>query len=294
MRTNRTTKLRVPFTLIELLVVVAIIAILASLLLPALSRAGDQARLAACKGQLRQIGIGNQMYVDDNDGFLPPIAHQFEGSLLVGWPQPNIHPTGYWNLGVVAEQGYLNWELILRCPGRAVRGLKQPYGGSAYSATFGIMPATPPSPNPDISAFRRMNAPKMEYYINNWHQTAYNSIRAGLQFFPRRILYRDHAHLSTGAGLPPNGAILPSGMPHRGASNYVWVDGSVHTLQDAWGGFILRTVVNGEGASGGWGWGEADVKQDEISTYGRPATNWAEFRFEYGRDPLVEAEMVRY
>ncbi len=58
------------FTLIELLVVVSIIAVLASMLLPALSRARGLARQSACMNNLRQLGLMAQTYVDESDGWV--------------------------------------------------------------------------------------------------------------------------------------------------------------------------------------------------------------------------------
>jgi len=73
--------------LIELLVVVAIIAILASLLLPALARSKERARLAGCTSNLRQFGLSLTMYLDDSGQRFP--RADFSDNLL-GMP-PGTH-----------------------------------------------------------------------------------------------------------------------------------------------------------------------------------------------------------
>jgi len=72
MRSGVNTKMCSAFTLVELLVVIGIIAILAALLLPVLSKAKGRAQGIACVNNLKQFGYGWQMYGHDNNDRIPP------------------------------------------------------------------------------------------------------------------------------------------------------------------------------------------------------------------------------
>ncbi len=69
------------FTLLELLVVIAIIAMLSSILLPALSKARGKGRSAVCISNLQQLSKALIMYADDNDGYFPYASYPWGGGV---------------------------------------------------------------------------------------------------------------------------------------------------------------------------------------------------------------------
>jgi len=73
------------FTLVELLVVLAVIALLAALLLPALSKAKESARTTQCLNQMRQLGLAVRLYVDENGDAFPRSEHSAFANGQLPW-----------------------------------------------------------------------------------------------------------------------------------------------------------------------------------------------------------------
>lgn len=74
------------FTLVEALVVIAIVGLLAGLLLPGLARARGLGQSTSCLGNLRQVGVALQVYVQDNDNRMPVMRDRLLG------PEPGTNP----------------------------------------------------------------------------------------------------------------------------------------------------------------------------------------------------------
>jgi prepilin-type N-terminal cleavage/methylation domain-containing protein/prepilin-type processing-associated H-X9-DG protein len=179
---------RSAFTLIELLVVIAIIAILAAMLLPALSRAKQRAWATTCLSNAKQIGVATRLYADDYADALPRSAHQ--GASWVATLQPYCGGTNLW-----------------RCPRDGHKTRRYSFALNDYLLPPSFMDA------PDFSKTTQVPSPTLTLWLTECADG---------------YVSNDHFHFSEandGDYSPTGFASQVATARHLGAANYLFVDG---------------------------------------------------------------------
>jgi len=165
------------FALIELLVVIAVIALLAAVLLPALTNAKEKGRRAACLSNLRQVALGARLYMDDNEGGL---FHHHEGWVLDDGTQVDDLPPDAGSCAgggpgnsqaekpwVILLQPYLQSRQVAFCPSdRTARSGVLATDLSAYNGGITDSSQDPP-PHSELAIARAEGLAIQSYLLNS-------------------------------------------------------------------------------------------------------------------------------
>ena len=164
-------KFRCGFTLIELLVVIAIIALLMSILVPALRRARVHVRKVVCSSNLRQWGVAYNAYAADNEGFFPYNSRRVPGIVEIAgahlaWCSSTM--SEFWRSYLVkldknfsdSKRGGSN---ILSCPTEKWHHAYHDVGNTAEIIAAGLA---------GYNILRHRNPSSMDYEVDNAHGTS--------------------------------------------------------------------------------------------------------------------------
>lgn len=197
-------KIKIFFTLVELLVVIAVIAILSSLLLPALKKAKEKGCGIYCMNNLKQQGLSCVMYMDDHKGFAPQVgmgddASNSNNNRWWVWMVRNGYigkgyPTyAHYHYGRVSEK---NKAPILYCPSYAIKEnyncsyVMNALNSSSYGAPFRVSNVAKPSKTIFIGDGDESSAGRWQMYAVAASDVAFTA-PARIHFGGANILFLD-------------------------------------------------------------------------------------------------------
>jgi prepilin-type processing-associated H-X9-DG protein/prepilin-type N-terminal cleavage/methylation domain-containing protein len=225
MSTSRSSRVS-GFTLVELLVVIGIIALLISILLPALGRARESAMQVSCMSNMRQLGVAYLNYANEWDGFLPAIGPSNVFWAVKVHPYAGLNPDGVFSFDDYRTSG-------ANSPAASIYICPVTKGGK-------IVPLAPDSPDPNVlsanTAFTysyAMNAiPALWRHGNgtaivNDLPVALASIRGAAD----TMILAESAYWWVSSHRYINPGVHYALTPHRGGGNFLYADGHVNYLR---------------------------------------------------------------
>jgi len=225
------------FTLVELLVVIGIIALLISVLMPALARARGAAKAIACGSNLRQIGQAIYMYANDNKGVLPVGRYALDSGGNMIW---DTQLSRY--LGRPCTNLYVNSDPppVLKCPNDIVPRPINPTAIRSYAMVEAGGPWGAPSGSQRVAygvASESPNSPNSGYFNKQFRTFKFTDIRQSskvlmvAESFGTITNPNTAGHAQNALIQNPNGQLTGyAGLAHYDKWNYLFVDGHVELL----------------------------------------------------------------
>lgn len=231
------------FTLVELLVVIAIIALLASLLSPALSKARQHAQTSACANNIRQIVAAAIQYESNNDG-----------EMVMYGGMGSFSPKHWYNAlpAILGEKPFnMEWNSVGSQHPVSLWTCPAQYRKFPAKRTYAQNSFLQKSKHPNYSPLTRAAYLASEVFPGRMKVTA-----ASMPYFLDGMKFPNYAFWSEGRhmsfGLPANQNDVDLWLPHNGGANIGFLDGHVSRVgvgEPLWSDFARRPAW-----SGGYAW----------------------------------------